>query len=276
MVNFLKKLSFCVFFNCIFLSGKITDVDFWADYQSILDEVVIIGNYTGKHGNFFHNAVDYEKIHKENLSGENLSTKFDNQVKKLKAAPREQIKNFTENEKLAFWINAYNFFTLLDIKNHYPIDSMKDLGWKNKRFQVADKKYSLDNLEHAIIRSTKVPEIHFAVNCASVSCPTLYQKVFHSSSIRKDLAFLTRNAFKNPIHIRLEKKIFSSEQRIVVTKLLAWYKEDFGKDDKEVLGFIYKYAPEQYQDYDDYNAGLNYNWDLNSNSKIKDYLKRIQ
>ena len=246
-------------------------VTFWDDYQAILDEAVEVGVYEGPHGDYQQNSVDYKKIKDD--SG--LHSRFEEQNQLLARLSQVVLDRFTDDEKLAFWINAYNYFTLYDVKNHYPIKSMKDLGWKSKRFLVAGKKYSLDDIEHGIIRGLNVPEIHFAVNCASVSCPTIAKTVFHPDTIRERLGELTKNAFKSPIHIQVGKRFLSNAKLISVTKLLKWYEKDFGRNEQEVLRFIHKYSPTAFKSINSYKASLNYDWGLNTKENIAGYVKEL-
>ena len=244
---------------------------FWQDYQAILTSTTQEGVYKSRYGDYYQNSADYQKMKND----KKVSEHFDKQNQLLAGLGKSTLETFTKNEKLAFWINAYNYFTLYDVKNYYPIKSMKDLGWKNKRFVVAGTKYSLDDIEHGIIRKLSVAEIHFAVNCASVSCPTIAREVFQADTLMPRMRELTKNAFRSPIHLQLEKKFLSNARVISVSKLLRWYKEDFGKDDGEVLNFIHKYAPPALRKVKDYKANLPYNWELNTKGNIAKYVDKL-
>ena len=95
----------------------------------------------------------------------------------LKLFPLSKLR--TNQEKLAFWINVYNIFAVKIVRDNYPLKSIKDVGglfksvWKLKVGAVDDRKYSLDEIEHGILRKRGDPRIHTAIVCASISCPDL-------------------------------------------------------------------------------------------------------
>ena len=86
---------------------------------------------------------------------------------------------------MAYWINAYNAYTIRLIVDHYPVQSIKDIGskikipfvttpWASKFFSIGGEQMSLDNIEHGILRKKfDDPRIHFTLVCASISCPRL-------------------------------------------------------------------------------------------------------
>ena len=232
----------------------------WSSYQKILDIGIKKTSYTGKYGDFEHNAFDYQALIKHS------------EFKTLISQQKENLKNATapENrfEKLAFWINAYNFFTIVDVTAEFPVDSMKDIGWKNERHTVGGKKYSLDHIEHKILRPMGEPKIHFAINCASVSCPSLYDKVFEGKTVGATLKMLTEAAFKNPLHIRPD------DDEVDVTKLMDWFEEDFEvRPFKSAEGFLKRYAPKELQK--EIDGYISYNWNINNAENIAKAMKEL-
>jgi hypothetical protein len=97
-------------------------------------------------------------------------------------------KNWTQAQKLAYWINAYNAFTVKLIIDHYPIKSIKEISeglpminspWDLKFFKIMGIEFDLNTIEHTILRGQfREPRIHFAINCASVSCPQLRDEAY--------------------------------------------------------------------------------------------------
>lgn len=230
----------------------------WQPYQKILDIGIKKNSYSGPLGKFTHNAFDY-KLLKNHKDYNRLI--HDQRTLLIKSTPPSN-----RYEKLAFWINAYNFFTIVDVCENFPIESMKDLGWKNTRHNVGGTKYSLDDIEHKILRPIQEPKIHFAINCASVSCPSLHEKVFEAKSVGLTMKKLTENAFKNPLHLQV------NGDEIEVTKLFSWFEEDFEIppfDRKE--NFIKRYTPPKlHKKVDGY---LVYNWELNTPENIEKAMK---
>jgi Protein of unknown function, DUF547 len=150
----------------------------------------------------------------------------------------------TENDRFAFYINAYNAYTikliLKNFKNGQPPDSIKDIGtffskpWSIKFVTVAGKSYTLDNIEHDILRPVfKDARVHFAVNCASKSCPPLISEPYSGIKLDQQLDSSTRAFINNSKENRLEGNT------LYVSSIFKWFKEDFQNDP---VVFFEKYA----------------------------------
>lgn len=176
---------------------------------------------------------------------------------------------WSKDEKLAYWINAYNAFTIQLILDNIPnkIKSIKDIGskvkipfvntpWDVKFINIGGKKMDLNNIEHGIIRKDfGEPRIHFALVCAAKSCPPLRNEAFEASKLSKQLdeqgvAFLN-DSFKNQV----------SEKSAKLSNLFKWYGGDF-RDKMPVIDWINKYAKVKADKGADISY-LDYNWDLN-------------
>jgi Protein of unknown function, DUF547. len=125
-------------------------------------------------------------------------------------APEE---SWTKEQKMAFWINAYNAFTVKLIVDNYPVKSIKELGgsiykintpWDIKFIKIGENTYDLNNIEHGILRKD-FPDarIHAVVNCASFSCPALLNKAFTADKLEEQLTaqmkYFVNDASKNTI-----------------------------------------------------------------------------
>lgn len=247
----------------LFASGN-TDIPtqdpVWSSYQEVLDIGIEKYSYSDKYGDFTHNAFNYEALRKHKDYNKLILLQREKLIQQK--APTNRF------EKLAFWINAYNFFTIVEVAENYPVKSMKDIGWKNRIHNVGGAKYSLDDIEHKILRPMNAPTIHFAVNCASVSCPSLHDKVFKAKTVGKDLKMLTENALKNPLHIK------DDGDEIDVTKLFSWFGEDFEVPPlKEKENFIKRYAPIKL--HKEIGGYLDYDWKLNSPENIKKAMETL-
>lgn len=144
-------------------------------------------------------------------------------------------QSWTTEEQLAYWINAYNAFTIKLIIDNYPLESIKDIGsgiqipfvsspWDIKFIKIGGKKLDLNNIEHSILRKEfDEPRIHFAVNCASFSCPKLRGEAFVASKLDMQLDEQARDFIND-----LERNAISKDQ-VQVSKIFSWFKGDFTK-----------------------------------------------
>ncbi|MCV6629942.1 MAG: DUF547 domain-containing protein [Flavobacteriaceae bacterium] len=164
---------------------------------------------------------------------------------------------WSQDQKMAYWINVYNVYTVWLILKHWPLKSIKDIHrpWKQRFFKLGDKWYNLDEVEHTILRKMNDPRIHFAINCASVSCPKLYNRAFSKGNLQSDLNKLTRaflaDTSKNKIgknHIRL-------------SKIFSWFAKDFKKDGS-LVDFLNQYSDIVISKHAK-KTYLPYNWSLN-------------
>jgi hypothetical protein len=180
-----------------------------------------------------------------------------------------EVSLLTRDERLAFWINAYNAFTVKLILNHYPLKSIKDIKnpWKQKLWYAGGEKLSLDDIEHIKLRKEfREPRIHFAIVCASIGCPELYPEAFEKDKIEQMLNLITRNFFAE--HRNFQLKASGKMTTIYLNRIFKWFKNDFGKDDKQMVEFIFPYVQKQDRDLikvsDDVTIKyLNYDWSLN-------------
>ncbi len=174
----------------------------------------------------------------------------------------------TPDEQFAFFVNAYNAWTIWLILTKYPnIESIKDLGslfkspWKMEIARIDGELMSLDHIEHGILRKRfPDPRVHFAVNCASKSCPPLLSEPYRGATLDRQLDGATRDFINDPENNRLEG------DTLYVSKIFDWYGEDF---DGEIVGFFLRYARadlkrrlEQNRDRIDVKY-LDYDWSLN-------------
>ncbi|MEO1049488.1 MAG: DUF547 domain-containing protein [Bacteroidota bacterium] len=182
--------------------------------------------------------VDYEGFIKE-------KEKLQQYLDLLSQNPPDK-KVWSKEEQLAYWINAYNAFTVKLIIDHYPVKSIKDLApvnipyvstvWHMKFFKIGGKDSSLDEIEHKILRKQfEEPRIHFAVNCASKSCPILRNESYEAAKIDKQLDEQTR------LFLSDESRNKIAKDQVMVSKIFSWFKKDFSKSGG-VITFIDKHT----------------------------------
>lgn len=185
-------------------------------------------------------------------------------IKSNKSELNEIIKEFesttpentwSKNQRMAFWINAYNIFTIKLIVDNYPTSSIKKITvkpWDKKFISIGDKNYSLNNIETDILRKNyDEPKIHFALNCASKSCPILLNKAYKARSLDAQLTSQTKKFLNDTSKNSFDKK------EAKISKIFDWYSADF----PDVMGFIKKYHPLDYTPKK--TTYMEYSWDLN-------------
>lgn len=165
--------------------------------------------------------------------------------------------NWSKYEKLAYYINVYNANTIKLIFYHYPLKSIKDIKnpWSKKFIRVGEEIFSLSEIENKILRKMNEPRIHFAINCASKSCPKLLNVAFTSKNVDKLLDKVTRKFISNP------EKNNIKEQRIQLSKIFQWYKSDFTTNGN-LVDYIKHYSDVNIQQ-DAKITFLGYDWNLN-------------
>ena len=175
------------------------------------------------------------------------------------------------NEKLALLINAYNAFVLKLVIEHYPIDSIRDIPgsklWTDKRWQIGDKTWSLDDIEHREIRTKfKEPRIHFALICAAAGCPPLRQEAYAAEKLDAQLHDQTQYAHAHERWYQYEP----DNRTVYLTRLYDWYTGDFRQAAGSVLEYAAQYDPQLRQDLTEGKKPtvkyLEFDWSLNAQS----------
>ena len=187
----------------------------------------------------------------------------------ISAIGTERLEGKSKDDQLAFYLNAYNAHILDQILKEYPTDGPGGGGlfgrnrfFKRSNLLVAGKKTSFNALENEIIRPTfNEPRIHFALNCASASCPPLHLEAFRGSSLDATLTTLTK-AFvnKNPNGV---KPI--GWKKVAISKIFDWYEDDF-KAAGGALAYINQYRDTKLSK-DTKVSFQSYSWKLNAAPK---------
>lgn len=186
-------------------------------------------------------------------------------------------KRASHDAKLAFWINAYNAVTIEGILQVYPTTSIRNhtarvFGyniWKELPLRVGGDEYSLEQIEHDILRKMKEPRIHFAIVCASVGCPRLRYEAYAASKIEKQLADNATDFFSRQQNLQVKP----SRKSLRVSMILDWFADDFGSTQKKRWTYLKPYLPASAQafaaDGKTRISFLEYDWELNDQSKKK-------
>ncbi len=209
---------------------------------------------------------------------------FDAYINTLAAVDAKQLKSWKRAQRFAFWINAYNAFTVQRVIDHDPVESIKDIGgiketvWDQEFIPLAklhpenkDKKLSLNDIEHLILRPRfKDPRVHAAVNCASIGCPPLKSKAFRAGKLEKQLSEQFSDWLADPTRNLFTK----ASKKAEISMIFKWFEKDFEQDGKTALDWIVIYAPEESAAWlKDKTAVklryLDYNWKLNQSPPAK-------
>ncbi len=186
----------------------------------------------------------------------------------------------TRQRSLAFWINAYNFFMIDYILRNpdsgEPPGSVRDYGtlfnpyrvFKRKLFDIGGRAFSLQEIELDVLlgesfaaRGWKDARVHFMVNCASVGCPPLRERVYTAENIDAMLVDNTRRALDTPLHLEREGAVLR------ITSLFDWYAADFIEQSASVKEFIRGHGSERAKtrlEATEEVEFIDYDWSLNS------------
>jgi len=166
-------------------------------------------------------------------------------------------EKWTKEDKLAYWMNAYNAFTIKLIIDNYPTKSIKDIknAWDSRFFKLGEKWYNLNDIEHKILRKMNDPRIHFGINCASFSCPPLLNRAFTATTVNNDLDYLAHQFIND------KKRNVISENTIQVSKIFQWFSKDF-KTEGSLIDYLNKYSDIIIKS-NAKKSYLKYDWNLN-------------
>ncbi len=200
-------------------------------------------------------------------------------VAKLGAISPSSYDAWSEPDKIAFLINAYNAITLESIIKQRPLKgSIKDIFgvWNFNKHQVAGKSLTLDNIEHDILRKDfQEPRIHAALVCAAISCPLLRQEPYRGERLNEQLEDQVNQWLSSDHGLKIDR----TQNKVAISALFKWFGEDwqakynssdkFTGSDKEraALNFISRYVSSEDRDYlaaGNYQVEyLDYDWSLN-------------
>jgi hypothetical protein len=173
---------------------------------------------------------------------------LDGYLTTLQSVCATQYNGWTREQKLAYWVNAYNAYTVKLILNHYPLTSIRSIGVLplaafRETFipmqTLRGKVLSLNDIEHEILRKEFVePRIHFAINCASKSCPTLRSDAYRASTLDVQLTAAARAFVSDPTKNRYN----AATRTLYLSSIFDWFAGDFERASKTVPAFVARYA----------------------------------
>ena len=193
--------------------------------------------------------VNYAGLKKE-------EAKLDEYLALLSKNPPQN--TWSRAEQMAFWINAYNAFTVKLILDNYPVSSITKLNggqpWELRWVKIGSKTYTLNEIENSILRPKfKDARIHFAVNCAAKSCPPLLNQAWTAQNLESNFEKQARAFINNPAYNKI------TPSSVQVSKIFQWYAEDFGN----LIAFLNRYSKVKISPGAKVSF-LEYDWALNS------------
>ncbi len=197
-------------------------------------------------------SVSYAKVNKS------LS-----EVSKLyKDIGNMDLSKASDNEKKAFYINAYNIIVIYQVAKYYPLKSAMDQSgfFDQVKHKVAGEMITLNALEIVkLLRTYKDAKFHFALACAAKGCPKLASFAYFPATLDKQLDERTRMSVNDNYFIRVKNQ----SNTVEVSMIFKWYMKDFTADSGSILAFVNKYRknkiPSNFK-----VAHYEYDWALNT------------
>lgn len=212
--------------------------------------------------------IDYNGIAKDR--------RFFKYMQSLKTARPQEL---SRDGQRAFWINAYNAVTIDKVIKWKPKKSVRETFipgvWTSTKFYtsrehiVAGRELSPDKIENEMLRKKfKDPRIHFAIICASSSCPPQPRFAYTEENVQDRLEDETRKYLNSGRGVRIDR----TKNKIYLSKLFDWYKNDFIEKSGSAMNFIRPYLTKEIISFLDRKPKidfLNYNWALNAKEPLK-------
>lgn len=220
----------------------------WNDYAGVLDRHVTFATKNGVRTA----VIDYPAVKEDPAYWRTLRL--------LSNYPEDRLE--TREQRIAFYINAYNLLAIRMVLDNWPVDDIRRIGWRlhpvwrRPAGTVAGTEMSLQEIEHDILRRTGEKRIHMAIVCASVSCPDLRREPYTAARLEDQLEDQTQLFLANPGKgVRIEEGV------VRISRIFRWHRADFapgGGADR----FIADYLPDLPPDLR-VRANLPYDWSLN-------------
>ena len=221
--------------------------------DSIFDGV--LKRYVSKDG-----FVNYKELKEDK--------EFNRYIEYLSTADTDKLPS--NDHRLAFWINTYNAFVLKGVLEKYPIESVLGVGWLphsffiRKTFKTKHGNITLRELENKKLREAfQEPRIHFAINCASMSCPKLLTESYKAGKLEEQFETQATSFINDK-----SKNYLDKENRILyLSSIFKWYKDDFIQNGEKIEAYIARYLNPDDAEFVRNNTVtikyLDYDWGLN-------------
>ncbi|MFN8359030.1 MAG: DUF547 domain-containing protein [Candidatus Kapaibacterium sp.] len=180
---------------------------------------------------------------------------------------------FTKNDQLAFWLNAYNAFVIHSVKNYGELSSPKQkVGFFDfDKFEVAGMTLTLNQIENDMIRPLfNTYLVHFGLVCAANDCPNLPSKAYCGATVRQQLEQNARDFIRSPKGAQLDR----AGKTLRISQIFNWYKRDFEMGGKKLVDIIALYASPEDADFIKKNKAditiefMEYDWKVNATKTV--------
>ena len=198
-------------------------------------------------------------------------------VRELEGVTLKEYEIWSNPERMAFWINAYNIGAVKHVLDNYPIKKSFGLSalrypansiqqipdvWNKPVLNLLGQKVSLNHIENEVLRKEfDDPRIHFTIVCASIGCPVLKEEAYMAEELDTQLNDQIKEFVNTPSKCRYD----ADRDILFLSPIFKWFGEDFEKKGG-VISFLKDYVPSdivsrlsnkthiEWQDYD---------WNLN-------------
>ncbi len=209
--------------------NSIDSIEFQDNYESLNR---VLRSFVNDNGN-----VDYTSIRNDPFNLDKFITFVSN------VSPETHSEHFSDSDAKAYWINVYNALAIKTIIDNPDVNSIREISWgmgafwRNK-FVVGGRKMTLNHIENKILRGKyQDPRIHFAINCASNSCPPIGNRIVTGNRLDEQLDQKASNFINESENVLIDH----NNKEIYLSRIFKWFKKDFIKNHENVLSFILSY-----------------------------------
>ncbi|MBV6644782.1 MAG: DUF547 domain-containing protein [Cyclobacteriaceae bacterium] len=195
--------------------------------------------------------IDYNQLRLDHSDLDSLTTMIEQMDLSYKSKEFEK----------AFCVNAYNLLVIKHVLDNYPVKSPKDVDgfFNKKKFKVAGNIKTLDEIEfQMILEKFPDPRIHFVLNCAAISCPTLYNRALYPKELEDQMMFRAKMIVDRDDYVKVQH----DTKEIYLCKVFEWYQDQFTEKSSSLVAFVNTYRfyslPKNYE-----VKFLEYDWTLN-------------
>ncbi|KEZ79288.1 DUF547 domain-containing protein [Salinisphaera hydrothermalis] len=191
----------------------------------------------------------------------------------IQTLEKVDIDHYNRQVQRAYWLNLYNAETIDLVLQHYPVDSIRDVGtllhhgpWQKKVLKVEGQKLTLNDIARRILRPIWTDGLTlYGLSCGAISCPSIRQSAYTGSNVYTALYLNAEDYVDSPEGVHFDNG------QLKLSKIYDWYKQDFGGDPRGVINQIRRYASpglSAHLEVTQHIDGYDFDWALNSEANI--------